>query len=58
MKNEDALFVQANGILKATRIGIAAAGNDCDPIEVEMVTITSETALRDPWTHILSKKTH
>ena len=58
MKNEDALFVQANGILKATRIGIAAAGNDCDTRKSRMATITYGTAHRDSWTLMLAKNAH
>lgn len=52
------MFVQAKDILKATRIGIAAAGNDCDTNESEMATITYGTAHRDSWTHMLAKKGH
>ena len=58
MKNEDALFVQANGILKATRIGIAAAGKDCDTHESGLATVTYGTAHRDSWTLMLAKNAH
>jgi hypothetical protein len=58
MKNEDALFVQANGTLKATRIGIAAAGNDCDTHESGLATVIYGTAHRDSWTLMLAKSAH